>query len=408
MKLIRKSTEDEMILEFLKGELSSDRFNNKLISVLDDLDISKDIILNGKFTLEENNIRKRIMNVYRGYPDKELFNNFPKNISWEYVMFDENDLNNIYYIDYDYWNLLSRGTSKSIGASITIKEGTEIFDVSNKPFIDGVEYLKNNTFPPIILITCNDKKYLIIEGHSRVTVYGMIPEKFNGTYGFIGHCSEEEMSKYDKRMSDLDYFDRVERYSKVSNPEELMEFMDNNISYGIYGIDGVVYDDWNNSIDSSFQVACQTKYALCDSHRLIKYKYGNCFDQVELERDWFKRNNYEFKTFYIWFLFEEDNNYMTHSYLVYKDKTSDDYCYFEHADYNNKGIKKFKSYKDAVLYQMNKHIESNRKYNIINDDVLNRLIVYEFDISKYECLMDEYISNILDSKVIYKNGEFCE
>ena len=94
--------------------------------------------------------------------------------------------------------------------------------------------------------------------------------------------------------------------------------------------------------------------------------------------------------------------------IVYKDKTSGDYCYFEHADYNNKGIKKFKSYKDAVLYQMDKHIESNRKYNIINDDVLNRLVVYEFDIFKYECSMDEYISNILESKVIYENGEFCE
>lgn len=200
MKVIRKSNEDEMILEFLKGELSSDRFNNKLISVLDDLDISKDIILNGKFTLEENNLRKRIMSVYRGYPDKELFNKFPRNISWKFVEFEENDLNNIYYIDYDYWNLLSRGTSKSIDASITIKEGTEIFEVSNKPFIDGVEYLKKNSFPPIILITCNDKKYLIIEGHSRVTIYGMIPDMFKGTYGFIGHCSEEEMFKYDKRM----------------------------------------------------------------------------------------------------------------------------------------------------------------------------------------------------------------
>ena len=200
MKLIRKSNEDEMILEFLKGELSSDRFNNKLINVLDDLDISKDIILNGKFTLEENNLRKRIMSVYRGYPDKELFNKFSRNISWVFVEFEENDLNNIYYIDYVYWNLLSRGTSKSIDASITIKEGTEIFEVSNKPFIDGVEYLKKNSFPPIILITCNDKKYFIIDGHSRVTIYGMIPEKFKGTYGFIGHCSEEEMSKYDKRM----------------------------------------------------------------------------------------------------------------------------------------------------------------------------------------------------------------
>ena len=55
-------------------------------------------------------------------------------------------------------------------------------------------------FPPIILITCNNKKYLVIEGHSRVTIYGLNPQKFNKTLGFIGICSKEEMKKYDNRM----------------------------------------------------------------------------------------------------------------------------------------------------------------------------------------------------------------
>ena len=201
MKLIRKTNEAEMILEFLKGELNSKRFNEDLNNAINELGLDSSIILNGNIEDEqENNDRLKIMKKFRGYPDEELFERFPNIEEWKFLELNESDIDNIYYIDYDYWNLLSRGTSKSIDASITIKEGTEIFEVSNKPFIDGVEYLKKNSFPPIILITCNDKKYLIIEGHSRVTIYGMIPEKFKGTYGFIGHCSEEEMSKYDKRM----------------------------------------------------------------------------------------------------------------------------------------------------------------------------------------------------------------
>ena len=47
MKIIRESNEDEMILEFLKGELNSNRFNEQLNEVLKELNISKDIIENG-------------------------------------------------------------------------------------------------------------------------------------------------------------------------------------------------------------------------------------------------------------------------------------------------------------------------------------------------------------------------
>ena len=33
-----------------------------------------------------------------------------------------------------------------------------------------------------------------------MTVYGLVPDKFNNSYGFIGYCSENDMKKYDKRM----------------------------------------------------------------------------------------------------------------------------------------------------------------------------------------------------------------
>ena len=201
MKLIRNATEAEMILEFLNGELSSKRFNKELNHAILELNLSTSIILDGDITNEdENRSRLNIMKVFRGYPDKELFNNFPKIKEWKYIELCAEDINNIYYIDYDYWNELSNGTSKPVEAEKVIKSGKEIYEVSNQPFLDGVEYNKTNKFPPVILITCNNEKYLIIEGHSRMTVYGFNSNKLNGTYAYVGYTTEEEMKKYDPRM----------------------------------------------------------------------------------------------------------------------------------------------------------------------------------------------------------------
>lgn len=201
MNLIRKTNESEMILEFLKGELNSKRFNEDLNNAINELGLDSSVILNGNINDDQENIaRLKIMKKFRGYPDEELFERFPKIQEWKFLELNENDIDNIYYIDYDYWNELSNGTSKPIEAAKVIKSGKEIYEVSNQPFLAGVEYNKTNKFPPVILITCNDEKYLIIEGHSRMTVYGFNPSKLNGTYAYVGYTTEEEMKKYDQRM----------------------------------------------------------------------------------------------------------------------------------------------------------------------------------------------------------------
>lgn len=201
MKLIRKTNEAEMILEFLKGELNSKRFNEDLNNAINELGLDSSIILNGNIEDEqENNDRLKIMKKFRGYPDEELFERFPNIEEWKFLELNESDIDNIYYIDYDYWNELSNGTSKPVEAAKVIKSGKEIYEVSNQPFLDGVEYNKTNKFPPVILITCNNEKYLIIEGHSRMTVYGFNSNKLNVTYAYVGYTTEEEMKKYDPRM----------------------------------------------------------------------------------------------------------------------------------------------------------------------------------------------------------------
>lgn len=201
MEVVRKSSENEMILEFLKGELNSNRFNSDLNDSLNELNVDSNIISNGDLSNEdENSLRLKIMKKYRGYPDSLLFENFPRILEWKLMKLDKEDINNIYYIDYDYWNLLSNDTSSPLEAVKNIMDGREIFDVSNKPFLDGVNYLKSNSFPPVILITCNDKRYLIVEGHSRMTIYGFDPTKLDGIYAYVGYCSSRDMKKYDLRM----------------------------------------------------------------------------------------------------------------------------------------------------------------------------------------------------------------
>lgn len=180
-------------------------------------------------------------------------------------------------------------------------------------------------------------------------------------------------------------------YEEIKTPQELLEFMNNNISYGFHGSDD---KDYFNEGNDSFNINCRNKWILSDSERILKYKLGHCWDQVELERDWFKKNNYEFKTIFIWFLFNHNNNYPTHTYLVYKDNNK--WYWFEHADYNNRGIHKFNSLKETIKAQMEKHIEYASQYNEINNDIINHIHIYEYSSPRYGCNMDGFIENIIN------------
>lgn len=106
-------------------------------------------------------------------------------------------------------------------------------------------------------------------------------------------------------------------YEKIKTPEELMEYMDKNILYGFY--------DYKNhkkyyGNDKNFNFLVNNFWTLSSPTDLQKYNIGHCFDQVELERDFFTKNNYKYKTFFIWFKCSRPNSYPTHTFLVYQDK----------------------------------------------------------------------------------------
>lgn len=58
----------------------------------------------------------------------------------------------------------------------------------------------------------------------------------------------------------------------------------------------------------------------------IRHKKGNCWDQTELQREWFERRGYQVKT-YLLYYYLRDDYCPSHSILTYLDE--DRWCWFE-------------------------------------------------------------------------------
>ncbi len=199
MKYLRAATEDEVIMEFLKGEFQSKRFQTQINEVLRGQKLNASIIVKADLcNMEENMKRKDILNRFRGYGrNADLFENFPSISRWIFAECSFEDINKIRYINYSYWNELSKYTSSPLIAAETIREGIEIYGVSNSNSINGVKYLEQGgSFSPIILLTSDKDSYIILEGHSRMTVYGLAPEFFIGSKCYIGICEKSALLKW--------------------------------------------------------------------------------------------------------------------------------------------------------------------------------------------------------------------
>lgn len=199
MKIIRDSNEDEMIACFLNGEIFSSRFAKDLENTLAELKYDKKIIKtpNTKDPLE-NQKRKRVLSEFRNYDkDQGLFEGFPKVNAYKVVEFMSDDLKNIRYVNYDYWNELSDGTGSPVVASQNIRLGKTVFDVSNAPFLDGARLLENGAkFKPCILLTFDYKTFVILEGHSRITCYALYPKAFDNVRAIVLECNKEEIENW--------------------------------------------------------------------------------------------------------------------------------------------------------------------------------------------------------------------
>lgn len=103
MRKKKTSNENEMVYEFLKMEIDSDRYRDRIEDILAEMQVSRDIITNGSISSEqENALRTEILRRFRGWRNEELFENFPSKIDWVWTEFGKEDISKIFYIEYSY------------------------------------------------------------------------------------------------------------------------------------------------------------------------------------------------------------------------------------------------------------------------------------------------------------------
>lgn len=172
MKIIKKISQEEMISEFLLGELNSSRFRKGSLRALEMLNYNKRIIEKPDLSNEaENKKREELLGLCRGWPDKGLFSNFPTDTQWMSAEITLNELNNSYRLKSSV-NMSKKDRLLSDTAA-HILSGEMVPKIDNSVINSLIKTInQGNNLPPVIIVSNKpDGKRVLIEGHSRSVAY---------------------------------------------------------------------------------------------------------------------------------------------------------------------------------------------------------------------------------------------
>jgi hypothetical protein len=180
MNLLHPVTEDEMVAVFLQSEIFSERFGQNLAENLEKQGQDPALVMTPDLSNEADNAaRRRVMGDFRGYrQNRELFEDFPDEIAWHRALLEREEVAQVKYIDYSYWNEISGGSRLPADATRTIRAGREIYGQSTEGFLRAAHALETGArFPELILVGASPESDLIVlEGHVRLTAYLLAPD----------------------------------------------------------------------------------------------------------------------------------------------------------------------------------------------------------------------------------------
>jgi hypothetical protein len=144
MRLLRPSSEAEMVALFLRTELPSDRWGEGLRALLERAGLPERVISAPDLGDEAENQarpRLRLLTEQRGYGTRtELFDGFPDDVRWQWMAITPAELASVRYIEYDYWIELSGGTRLAVDAAARIRAGVTPFGVSGCCYDGGLPF----------------------------------------------------------------------------------------------------------------------------------------------------------------------------------------------------------------------------------------------------------------------------
>ncbi len=181
-------------------------------------------------------------------------------------------------------------------------------------------------------------------------------------------------------------------YNEVKTPADLQQFMCDNIQYGYTGYNGRKYlygtEDWDKD--------WYDNYVVQSGDGVLKTLCGNCWDQVELERKWFKENDYEFKTFFVRFRVKEPNDYPTHAFLAFHKNNK--WYWFENSYFCYRGIHEYDILDVLVNDVVSKHFKATMNVGATKPSDIDLIEYHEFTEPKPGISVDGYINHAIGRK----------
>ena len=160
------------------------------------------------------------------------------------------------------------------------------------------------------------------------------------------------------------------------NENEIMNLMQD-IDYGWIDKD----NNKHMNIDDKFQ----NDYILQSPKEVIKNKVGCCWDQVELERYYFKNYVPNIKTFFL--VYDGGDKCPSHTFLTFEKDNK--YYWFEHSWEIFKGIHEYNTLKELLLDVRDKFIS----VELHNDYKKLFLLLHEYTKPKYHIGTQEFFNH---------------
>ncbi len=141
---------------------------------------------------------------------------------------------------------------------------------------------------------------------------------------------------------------------------EIMKLMDE-VNYGWVDKDGNKHIKIEDFADN---------YRLQTPKELIESKLGVCWDQVELERYYFKEKGIEVNSYFI--VYYDNKRFPCHTFISFEENNK--FYWFEHAWERYKGIKEFNNEKELLKEVKKCFIELELKGSYDED----YLVIYKY------------------------------
>ena len=170
--IVKPISANQMIAEFLKAELHSSRFREGSLKALRMCGYEEVLLEHPDCNNPiQNKKRAEVLNLCRGWPDTDLFMNFPSDTMWFSTTILLGELKESYRLKSSYNMTDIERSLKATGSKVM--EGSAVENINNNLILEIRKKIEvGEQLPPIILVAVErEGKKVLLEGHSRSVAY---------------------------------------------------------------------------------------------------------------------------------------------------------------------------------------------------------------------------------------------